>query len=239
MRWFLFLIWGLVVWCCNSTVSKLPMADGIQNAQSLNSFAALNQNIFLPKCGQCHNSSAAKGGVDLSSYRAILGGTNQIVPGNPAQSRVYTEVQTGDMPDAGAPLSSVEVQAIQDWILAGAPNGSFAVASAAPSNVAPTPVPTPAVVGSAASYADIQTQIFNQSCVKCHSGAQAKSHVDLSSYDALMNGPRRDLIQPGSLDQSMVYTEIQSGDMPPKGTAVTAADLELLRQWILAGAPNN
>ena len=167
---------------CNYKVNNAAAESGV-SAQQLSSFEALRANIFEPKCTQCHSGSGAKGGVDLSSYQSIMSHAGLITAGDPSASLVYTDVASGDMPDGGPALAGNEVKAIQDWIIAGAPNGSFAVSPPSTSPVPieipspapnPTPVPRPTPVAkppTGISYvADIQQKIFNQSCTRCHSG---------------------------------------------------------------------
>lgn len=60
-----------------------------------------------------------------------------VVPGKPESSSLYQAVYNGSMPSGGTRLTNAELQAIYDWIAAGAP------ADAAPSP-SPQPNPSPA-----------------------------------------------------------------------------------------------
>ena len=73
------------------------------------------------KCGSCHNSSQAMGGLDLTSYEATLAGGNSglaIVPSDPDTSQLVIVQSGGDHPGQ---LSDEELQLTIEWIGAGAP----------------------------------------------------------------------------------------------------------------------
>ncbi|MGZ3694526.1 MAG: c-type cytochrome domain-containing protein [Bdellovibrionota bacterium] len=228
---------------CSFQENKLPEAS--LKSTDLNSFAALSANIFEPRCVQCHSGPSASGGVDISSYAAIMSVRGVVELRDPKGSKIFTEVESGDMPDNGLALSAVEVKAISDWILAGAPNGEFTPAEGEPPAPAP-PIPAPPIptqppkppVPTAPRYAEVQSRIFNTSCVSCHSGAKPKAGVNLSSFQTLMANPKAKLVVAGMADKSLVYSEILRGSMPPKGK-IAAADIALLRDWINQGAHND
>ena len=81
--------------------------------------------ILKQHCLRCHQGAKAKGRLDLSSAKGLAAGADGspiVVPGKPQESRLI-EVVSGDkpeMPKNGKPLSAVEVQALRDWIAAGA-----------------------------------------------------------------------------------------------------------------------
>ncbi len=90
-----------------------------------NTFRDRVSPILKQHCIRCHQGAKAKGGLDLSSAKGLAAGadgTPIVVPGKPQESRLI-EVVSGDkpeMPKNGKPLSASEVQALLDWIAAGA-----------------------------------------------------------------------------------------------------------------------
>ncbi|UCF60859.1 MAG: hypothetical protein JSV37_14045, partial [Anaerolineaceae bacterium] len=77
-------------------------------------------DLFSEKCGMCHSSSSALGGLDLSNYQAALeGGASgpAIVPGDPDASLLLTRQATGDHPGQ---LDGDELALVRQWIEAGA-----------------------------------------------------------------------------------------------------------------------
>jgi len=77
-------------------------------------FTYLRQNIFIPKCSQCH-------GTNMGNYQYLMT-NNYVVPSSADSSVLYQDVSTGDMPQNGPALSSGEVSSIYNWIQSGAKN---------------------------------------------------------------------------------------------------------------------
>lgn len=88
---------------------------------------------------------------------------------------------------------------------------------------------------------DIRPLLTNH-CVGCHSGPKPEARYDVSSYGALLesraDGTAR--IVPGEPDASPLLALVRGDQQPrmPLGEPPLAeADIELLRAWIAAGAP--
>lgn len=78
-------------------------------------------DLFGDKCGMCHSSSSALGGLNLSDYQAALEGGNSglaIVAGDPDASLLLTRQAAGDHPGQ---LDGDELALVRQWIEAGAP----------------------------------------------------------------------------------------------------------------------
>lgn len=104
--------------------------------------SSLQTNVFTPTCATsgCHSSGSASGGLVLeegSSFANLVsvGSTEssltRVLPGDPDQSYLVnklegTQASAGgsgsQMPRGSAALSEEEMQAIRDWIAAGAEN---------------------------------------------------------------------------------------------------------------------
>jgi len=117
------------------------------------------------------------------------------------------------------------------------------------------PTRTVTVIAAAATFAQVQSEIFNTSCAfsGCHGGSSPAQGMNLSSGQAYANivnvasheQPSLDRIEPSSPSSSYLYLKV-TGDpsisgsrMPLGGGALSAERLQLLRSWIEAGAPNN
>jgi hypothetical protein len=101
---------------CGFRREKLVQAQGSLDP----SFESLQRDIFEPKCVRCHSGPDAPHGIVLSSYASITSKAifpALIIPGHPESSSLYTAVESGDMPDEGAPLTPRELAAIRTWIL--------------------------------------------------------------------------------------------------------------------------
>jgi len=98
----------------------------------------------------------------------------------------------------------------------------------------PAPVPTPVpVIGTPTFAANIQP-IFAARCTMCHSGASAQAGLDLSTYAGVMQGSKNgEVIVLGDSASSKL---IQVQSVQHKAN-LSAEELELVKQWIDANAP--
>jgi Planctomycete cytochrome C len=95
------------------------------------------------------------------------------------------------------------------------------------------------------SYVKDVRPFLDKFCVECHQSGNAKAGVNLASFDAIMKGGKkgRRLLTAGDPDQSRIVlcTEGISGKkMPPKkAKQPTKNEIEVLRNWIKAGAKDD
>ncbi|MGD8821580.1 MAG: cytochrome b/b6 domain-containing protein [Anaerolineales bacterium] len=78
-------------------------------------------DLFEQKCGACHGSGTALGGLDITTYQSLLtGGASGpgVVPGDPDSSMIIVRQSTGDHPGQ---LTGDELALIREWIENGAP----------------------------------------------------------------------------------------------------------------------
>ncbi len=78
--------------------------------------------------------------------------------------------------------------------------------------------------------------LIAQRCLTCHSGEEPKGKLDLSSRQkAMAGGESGTVIEPESLDQSLLWGHIDSDQMPPK-KPLSAAEKARFKAWIEGGA---
>ncbi len=78
--------------------------------------------------------------------------------------------------------------------------------------------------------------ILAQRCLSCHSGEDAKAHLDLSRRDSAMKGGESGIaIEPRNPEASLLWKQIANDDMPPK-KPLTPAEKKSIRDWIEQGA---
>ena len=101
-------------------------------------------------------------------------------------------------------------------------------------------VPSAAAGGTVVSFAKDVMPILNNSCTKCHGVEQVKAGLDMRTYDTLMAGSFKgaDIIA-GSAETSKLIELILSGKMPKRGEKLTPEQIQLITDWINAGALNN
>ncbi|MEZ0395231.1 MAG: c-type cytochrome domain-containing protein [Anaerolineales bacterium] len=86
------------------------------------------------------------------------------------------------------------------------------------------------------SFANDVWPIFQANCSGCHGNSGG---LNLASYDTLMAGGRRGPeIVPGDAGASRLVQYVQSGRMPPNGR-LSDAEIQMIVDWVNAGAPNN
>jgi cytochrome c553 len=108
---------------------------------------------------------------------------------------------------------------------------------------APTETSIPATEMPAAagvSFANDILPILAASCGECHGGRQTKAGLDMKTYEGLMTGSFDGaVIVPGSSADSLLIQMVESGKMPKRGDKLTAEQIQVISDWIAAGALNN
>lgn len=83
---------------------------------------------------------------------------------------------------------------------------------------------------------DIQP-IFDSRCISCHGGTEG---LYLDSYTGVMNGSMGwPVVIPGDPINSRLIQLVSSGYMPYGGPPLSQAQIQILVDWVTAGAPNN
>ncbi len=115
-----------------------------------------------------------------------------------------------------------------------------AVAANTPTPAATTTLtPTNAVTTSVSFQRDV-LPILTQVCVKCHGGEKTQKSLVLKSYDDLMQGSENGpVVAPSDPGKSVLVDMIDQGKMPKNGPKLLPKQIQLIIDWIQAGAPNN
>jgi mono/diheme cytochrome c family protein len=84
--------------------------------------------------------------------------------------------------------------------------------------------------------------ILKARCFKCHSDDEQKADLNLQTLAAtLKGGGSGDVLKKGRPNSSLLMQSIEHADgvekMPPKSAKMPEEEIELIRQWILAGLP--
>jgi tRNA A37 threonylcarbamoyladenosine modification protein TsaB len=82
--------------------------------------------------------------------------------------------------------------------------------------------------------------ILESRCGKCHMGSFTSENLNMETYDSLMAGSQNGVvIIAGNAKESLLAGKILKGEMPKRGPKLTPAQMQIIIDWINAGAPNN
>ena len=91
------------------------------------------------------------------------------------------------------------------------------------------------------TYQEVIRPLFQNSCLNCHNPDKDKAGLDLSTYDATMDGSDNGkVVETGDPDKSLllkVITHTEEPYMPKGGDKLPDSQIEIIRQWIEANAP--
>jgi len=169
--------------------------------------------LFEAKCGACHGT-ADMTGLALDTYADVMAGRNgetMIIPGDSANSVLYAVQVAGGHPGMFAPE---ELEVIQAWIDAGAPENADAPVTSGP------------------TWDDV-SPVVQEECGACHSTADMTGLAMDTYADIMAGGADGPVIVPGDSADSILYQLQSAGGHP--GT-FTPEELALVQDWIDAGA---
>lgn len=90
------------------------------------------------------------------------------------------------------------------------------------------------------SFAKDVMPLLEKSCLGCHGGQRTSKGFSVKTYDTLIAGGQSGAaIVPGDAANSNLVKLIQASKMPKRGDKLTAEQLQLIIDWINAGAQNN
>lgn len=114
-----------------------------------------------------------------------------------------------------------------------------AVQPTATAAASPPAANLPATPGGVSFSADIGP-LFQKNCIRCHGGPEPTMGMSLESYQGAIKGSKNGpVIVPGNPEKSLMYLYTRDGIMPYGGPRLPASEVEKIRAWIAAGAPNN
>ncbi|MBO6516255.1 MAG: hypothetical protein JJ975_06865 [Bacteroidia bacterium] len=81
------------------------------------------------------------------------------------------------------------------------------------------------------SYASVIKPIFDQKCIRCHSGKLPKGGIDLASYERASRVP-------GHRMECVVSAGGACNSMPPNGEPLTPDEAQYIQCWVSTGMNN-
>jgi mono/diheme cytochrome c family protein len=177
--------------------------------------------IFQGACAQCHGSDA-NGGIGPSLRNTEFREEN-------TSDTIFNAINLGrkstSMIAWGEILTSEQIKEIVDYLLQ-------------------LPESEEGASAGEISYAAMVAPIFQSNCQVCHNDSGAFGGWDSVGYDNVMNsGNNAPVIIPGDVDnsllaQAILYSPGVSTHMPPS-SQLDEATIQIILDWIAAGAPNN
>ena len=119
---------------------SLGLGASFANAAEKISYQGEILPIFRDRCLNCHNPDKLKAGLDLTTYEALMRGSDNskvIDPGNPGNSLLFKLITHSDepaMPPKSDKLPDVQIELIRKWIEHRAPEGPDSAPVAAANN---------------------------------------------------------------------------------------------------------
>ena len=213
-----------------SLLTLLIGASGSVNASG--AVAPVFEQEILPiikaRCADCHNATAAKGGLDLSSMAGIRKGGESgeaAVVESLDKSMLWIMIEGGDMPPEGeTPLTASEIDVIRRWIKSGASSSA----------TEPDTIVT---------QHDVLPYLYTR-CVVCHGARRKEAELDLRTVESILKGSKSgQIVVPGKPDDSLILKRLHAKDMPPPKELIRAGvrpmestEINLLTKWIEQGA---
>ncbi len=103
----------------------------------------------------------------------------------------------------------------------------------------PTETPAAAVTTNISFAKDVMP-ILESACINCHGGEQVKEGLNMNTYEGLMAGSFNGaVIEPGKAANSFLVEQVVNGEMPKRGPKLTPEQIQIISDWINAGALNN
>ncbi len=82
--------------------------------------------------------------------------------------------------------------------------------------------------------------LLTTTCQRCHGATRADEGLLLTTYEQIMagsdNGP---VVIPGDPDNSLLVTMLVEGKMPKRGAKLSPEQVQLISDWVAAGAEDN
>jgi PKD repeat protein len=152
--------------------------------------------------------------------------------------------------DFGDSVSADGLSVSHTYAAAGTNTVTFTVTNSQGLTSTPDQRTVTVTAAATATLSMIQAQIFTPKCSGCHPPNQGMDLQAGNAFASIVNmssseQPSLMRVKPGDPDNSYLYKKvagaagISGSRMPRGGPVLTSAQLQLIRDWILAGAQNN
>jgi uncharacterized coiled-coil DUF342 family protein len=109
--------------------------------------------------------------------------------------------------------------------------------------ISATPLTAAAQTPNKLNYDEHVQPLLRDKCFSCHNQDKQRGGVALHNYTALMEGGSSGkIVEPGAPDASKLFkviAHLEEPNMPPKSPKLADAEINLIKEWIAAGALEN
>jgi mono/diheme cytochrome c family protein len=211
---------------CSNTMAPMDLDEQAAQGNPTGPGAAESMvlGVLNNKCLSCHGPVAAMGGIDYITDVPSLKYYRVAIPGQAAASPIYTVLSNNDHSSL---LAASEVALIYNWVQSGME--------------ASTPGTAPTIIPLDKTYKSIYRNIISQKCITCHNGAGAPNGLNYATYSTLM---ATGAVKPGDANGSLFVQAVnrqpgQTSFMPKGGARLSAQELQVITDWVNAGAMDN
>ena len=164
-------------------------------------FADINKIIMGPKCLRCHAWASDEAEFD-----------SRITPGDPENSALYQQIESGAMPLGGPELTSSEKKLVYDFI-------SNKVATVVDTTPPPVEDPILPELTPEEQFQFVKNEILIPNCMSCHAWV---------NDDEIINS----FISPGDAANSKLFQVVESNQMPLFGPPLTDEEKDTIKEMI-------
>ena len=204
--------------------------------------------IFVEHCLECHGGANPRSGLNLSTFkgwkRGGVGGV-LLVPGAPLKSLMIARLRAPNpmhrMPRGKDPLSVEQLNTIATWINEGARFDGASDETPLGELAKPKPkveIPKPEGTETVSFTKDI-APFMVRLCVGCHSGANPRGGLSLTTFENMMiGGDSGAVILPGNREESRLFRltgGLENPRMPASQARLTRKNYNNLVTWFNEG----
>jgi hypothetical protein len=237
----------------NTTKSANPFSKRGSAAVVGVSFTRDVAPMLVSKCGRCHVDKSL-GGLSMANYASLMQGAKKlpvIRPGDGKGSRIYEEIESGDMPRGGGKVEMAEFAMLTRWIEQGArfdgrdPTQSLTtlVGSSATqsTDTGQKLEPTMATGRETIRFSRDIAPVLVDNCLECHgTGDNPGGNLRMNTFTNLLMGGQSGLaLQPGEPAKSLLVRKLKgmAGErMPFKRPALSNETIAKFEKWVAEGA---
>ncbi len=228
-------------WLLKGCVLLMMSIGGLSRVFAQDSLAQQAVTVLKTYCHGCHGIEFEVEGFDVLDREVLLDNSvlpAYVAPGDLTNSYLWQMVSGGTMPPkkAKARPTDAEVGILREWILQGAP---FPAPDESPVPLSEVEPPQSIQIDGN-DLGERAFDVFEKYCYRCHGIELKKPGLEILNHAVLLEASgETPYVVAGDPESSLVWKQLVEGSMPPRSskTRPTEQEKQIIRDWILAGAP--